>query len=105
VTIVGAGPAGLALARELQRLGVRPVVLERGRVGETWARQYEGLHLHSLASASALPGMPWPGAPSSFPSAGEMVAYLRAYAARFDLDVREGVALNRRRRLVRGGRC
>lgn len=93
MTIVGAGPAGLALARELQRLGVRPVVLERGRVGETWARQYEGLHLHSLASASALPGMPWPGAPSSFPSAEEMVAYLRAYAARFELDVREGVAL------------
>ena len=90
VTIVGAGPAGLALARELQRRGVRPVLLERGRVGETWARQYEGLRLHSLAGASHLPGMPWRGA-ERFPSAGAMVAYLRAYAQRFDLDVREGV--------------
>ena len=56
VTIVGAGPAGLALARELQRRGVRPMLLERGRVGETWAAQYHGLRLHVLAGAAALPG-------------------------------------------------
>lgn len=92
VTIVGAGPSGLALAYELQRLGVHATLLERGRVGETWARQYEGLRLHSLASASGLPGMPWRGA-SRFPSAVEMAAYLRAYAERFGLDVREGVAV------------
>ena len=92
VTIVGAGPAGLALARELQRRGVRPVLLERGRVGETWARQYDGLRLHSLASASHLPGMPWRGA-ERFPDARAMVAYLRAYAERFDLEVREGVTV------------
>ena len=94
VTIVGAGPAGLALARELQRRGVRPALLERGRVGETWARQYEGLHLHALASASHLPGMPWRDA-QRFPDARAMVAYLRAYAERFDLDVREGVGVER----------
>ena len=93
LTIVGAGPAGLALARELQRRGLRPVVLERGRVGETWARQYQGLRLHALARASSLPGMPWRGTAGPFPSAEEMVAYLRAYAARFDLDVREGVSV------------
>lgn len=101
VTIVGAGPAGLALARELQRRGVRPVLLERGRVGETWARQYEGLRLHSLASASHLPGMPWRSA-ERFPSAAAMVAYLRAYAARFDLDVREGVGVERAEPLAPG---
>jgi cation diffusion facilitator CzcD-associated flavoprotein CzcO len=94
VTIVGAGPAGLALARELQRRGVRPALLERGRVGETWARQYEGLRLHSLASASHLPGMPWRDA-ERFPDARAMVAYLRAYAERFGLDVREGVRVER----------
>jgi len=94
VTIVGAGPAGLALARELQRRGVRPALLDRGRVGETWVRQYEGLRLHSLASASHLPGMPWRDA-ERFPDARAMVAYLRAYAERFGLDVREGVRVER----------
>ena len=95
LTIVGAGPAGLALARELQRRGVRPVLLERGRVGETWARQYQGLRLHVLAGAAALPGMPWPSPSDRFPSASAMTAYLRAYAERFALDVREGVTVQR----------
>ena len=94
VTIVGAGPAGLALARELQRRGLRPVLLERGRVGETWERQYEGLRLHALASASHLPGMRW-RTDERFPSAAAMVDYLRAYAERFGLDVREGVGVER----------
>jgi cation diffusion facilitator CzcD-associated flavoprotein CzcO len=93
VTIVGAGPAGLSVARELQRWGVRPVVLERGRVGETWARQYRDLHLHALPSASSLPGLRWRGTRERFPSASEMVAYLRAYAKRFDVEVREGVTV------------
>ena len=93
LTIVGAGPAGLALARELRRRGVRPVLLERGRVGETWARQYRGLRLHALAGSSSLPGMPWPGRGDRFPSGAEMVAYLRAYAERFAIDVREGVTV------------
>jgi putative flavoprotein involved in K+ transport len=93
LTIVGAGPAALALARELQRRGVRPVLLERGRVGETWARQYAGLRLHARAEASGLPGLPWRGTATPFPTADEMVAYLRAYAAHFALDVRERVTV------------
>jgi putative flavoprotein involved in K+ transport len=34
--IVGAGQAGLALSRVLTQAGVVHVVLERGRVGQTW---------------------------------------------------------------------
>lgn len=33
VIIVGAGPAGLATALQLERYGVRPLVVEKGRVG------------------------------------------------------------------------
>lgn len=34
--VVGAGPAGLAASRALSDRGIEHVVLERGRVGETW---------------------------------------------------------------------
>jgi cation diffusion facilitator CzcD-associated flavoprotein CzcO len=95
VTIVGAGPAGLAVARELQRLGVRPRLLEQGRIGETWARQYQGLRLHARADASSLPGRPWRGTATPFPTAAEMVTYLRGYAEHFALDVHEGVRVER----------
>ena len=37
--VVGAGPAGLAVSRELADRGVGHVVLERGEVGSTWAGQ------------------------------------------------------------------
>ena len=53
LTVVGAGPAESALVRELLRRGLRPVLLERDRVGETWARQYQGRRLHVLAGGAA----------------------------------------------------
>ena len=91
VVIVGAGPAGLAVGRELRRRGVEPLLLERHEVGHTWASAYDGLRLHTRRDAAALPGMPFPPGTSTFPRRDEMHAYLRAYAARFALDVRQGV--------------
>ena len=38
VAIVGAGPTGLALAAELQRLGVSAVILERLAAGDNTSR-------------------------------------------------------------------
>jgi putative flavoprotein involved in K+ transport len=37
--VVGAGPAGLATSAALTARGVEHVVLERGRVGESWRTQ------------------------------------------------------------------
>ena len=78
------------------------MLLERGRVGETWARQYQGLRLHVLAGAATLPGMSWPSATERFPSASAMTSYLRGYAERFALDVREGVTVERTARVGDG---
>ncbi len=52
IVIVGAGPAGLALAHELQRRGLAYRVLERGVVGESWRNHYDRLHLHTLKEVS-----------------------------------------------------
>jgi cation diffusion facilitator CzcD-associated flavoprotein CzcO len=45
LVIVGAGQAGLAMSRELARRGLEHVVLERGRVGETWRGRWESFCL------------------------------------------------------------
>ena len=40
VAVVGGGPAGLAVSIELGRAGLGHIVLERGRVGESWRSQH-----------------------------------------------------------------
>jgi cation diffusion facilitator CzcD-associated flavoprotein CzcO len=95
VTIVGAGPTGLAVARQLQRLGIHATLLERDGVGSTWARAYPHLRLHTRKAAAALPGRRFPSGTPTFPSARDFHAYLRSYATHFGLDVREGVTVTR----------
>lgn len=81
VLIVGAGPAGLAVAGSLRLLG-RPstVIDEAAQLGSSWRGHYERLHLHTVKSHSALPGLPFPAeAPRYVPRQG-VVDYLEAYA-------------------------
>ena len=59
--VVGAGPAGLAVAAELRRRGLPCVVLERGgSVGGSWQGRYDSLRLHTGRRFSGLPGVPVP---------------------------------------------
>ena len=44
--VVGAGQCGLAMSRELSRRSVDHVVLERGRIGNSWhAERWDSLRL------------------------------------------------------------
>ncbi len=81
VAVVGAGPAGLAVSSELSRARVRHVVLERGRVGETWRTQrWEAFQLNGQVSITRVPGELLAGPPDKFPSAGELVNGLERFA-------------------------
>ena len=92
VIVVGAGPAGLATSRELTRAGVEHRVLERGgQVGETWARLYDSLVLHTGRHLSALPGMPLPSTLPTFVPRQDFLDYLHRYADRFRLPIDTGV--------------
>jgi len=94
--IIGAGQAGLSTAYHLRRRGRECVVLDRNaRVGDGWRQQWDSLRLYSPARYDALPGMPFPADPRSFPGKDEVGDYLEAYAARFDLPVRLGVRVER----------
>ncbi|MFJ5728938.1 flavin-containing monooxygenase [Streptomyces paradoxus] len=99
--VIGGGQSGLAATHGLLRQGVTPVVLEASdRAAGSWPRYYESLTLFSPARYSSLPELPFPGGdPDRYPHRDEVVAYLTAYAARLDADVRTGrrVAAVRRR--------
>ena len=89
--VIGAGQAGLAAAYYLQQHGASFRVLEAApAVGAAWAARYDSLRLFSPAWASGLPGYSWPGNPLRYPTRDETIAYLHAYAARFNFPIDTG---------------
>lgn len=103
--IVGAGPAGLAVAACLRERGVPHLLLERELcVGASWRRHYDRLHLHTHKRNSGLPGRPWPAGAPDYPSRDDVVTYLEAYAAAFDLRPRFGESVRRATRAGDGWR-
>jgi cation diffusion facilitator CzcD-associated flavoprotein CzcO len=94
--VIGAGPAGLAVAAEIQRRGLRPVVLERADgVGSSWRAHYDRLRLHTPRHLSGLPGLPIPRRMGRWVARDDLVQYLEAYAAHHRLEVRLGCAVQR----------
>src|SRR6476660_8062244 len=92
VIVVGAGQAGLATSRELAKAGVEHVVLERGRIGQTWRGRWDSFCLVTPNWSVQLPGHPYDREdPDGFMPRDELVAYLERYAAGFGAPVREGI--------------
>jgi len=61
VAVIGAGPAGLAVAAVLTQQGFSAVVVDKAdAVGSAWRSHYERLRLHTERALSGLPGMPIP---------------------------------------------
>ena len=104
VVIVGAGPAGLAMSCELSRAGVDHVVLEKGRVGQTWRGRWDSFCLVTPNWTLRLPDFPYDGDdPDGFMLRDEVVDYLERYAAVVDVPVHEGVEVTAARPRPRGG--
>jgi putative flavoprotein involved in K+ transport len=96
--VIGAGPAGLAAAAELQRRGLTVTVLERSdEIGTSWRGRYDRLRLNSSRPFSKLPRMAYARGVGMFPTRDEMVRYLEDYAR--GLDIRFGTEV---RRIERG---
>lgn len=87
--VIGAGPAGLAVAVCLQERGIGCEILERGSaVGARWRLHYDRLHLHTTATHSALPYLAFPRGTPRYPSRDQVIAYLERYAQHFALAPR-----------------
>ena len=94
--IVGGGQAGLAMGYHLTRRGMPFVILDaQERIGDAWRHRWDSLRLFTPAWLDALPGMPFPAPPHTFPTKDEMGDYLEAYAKRFDLPVHTGERVER----------
>ena len=99
VIVVGGSQAGLAMAWHLAREGLRFVVLEAApEIGHTWRSRWDSLTLFTPTQYDALPGMPFPGPPDTYPTKDPVADYLTAYAAAFDLPVRLNARVTRLRR-------
>ncbi|MEM7323151.1 MAG: NAD(P)-binding domain-containing protein [Actinomycetota bacterium] len=103
VAVIGAGPAGLVLARQLAETGVSFRVFERNReVGGIWdidapgSPMYESAHFISSKTLSGFVGFPMPDRYPDYPNHRQIFEYIKSFAKAFDLrrhcDFGNGVA-------------
>jgi hypothetical protein len=88
--VIGAGPAGLAVAASLQMQELRALILDKtDKLGSAWRRHYDRLHLHTDRSHSGLPGLAMSSAYGRYPSRAQFIEYLELYAARWFPETRK----------------
>lgn len=99
--VIGAGSAGLSSSYHLKQRGIDHVVLERARVGDSWAsRRRDSFTLVTPNWSVRLPGQAYNGGdPDGYMPRDEIVEYLRKYAETFGLPVRPGVEVTELRPL------
>lgn len=100
ILIIGAGFSGLAVAGAFARYGIAYEQVEADSdLGGNWRHGvYDSVHLITSRRATQLDEWPMPADWPDFPSQAQMLAYLRSYAARFDL--RRSIEFNRQVRRV-----
>ncbi|MET1029012.1 MAG: NAD(P)-binding domain-containing protein [Dongiaceae bacterium] len=92
VCIVGGGPAGLSLARSLKALAIPFDAYERhSDLGGLWDSEnpgtpvYRSAHFISSKTKSQFHDFPMPAEYPDFPSARQILSYIRAFAKAYDL--------------------
>ena len=104
VGVVGAGPAGLILARRLHESSAEFEIFERNTdVGGIWdidatgSPIYESAHFISSRTLSGFAGFPMPDDFPDYPDHRRLLDYIRAFADKFDLrrNVRFGVSVDK----------
>jgi putative flavoprotein involved in K+ transport len=95
VAIIGAGQAGLSTSWYLTQAGVEHIVLEAGRVAETWqSRRWDSFCLVTPNWSVMLPGATYDGPdPDGFMHRDALVEHFQRWAAGFGAPVREGRAV------------
>jgi len=86
ILIIGAGPAGIAMAARLKKLGWDFDWVEKStELAAGWKGQYDRLHLHTIKKYSDLPFLPFPKKYPHYVSRDEFISYLEDYCYRMDM--------------------
>lgn len=84
--IIGAGPAGLAVAGRLSKLNISFEIIEKtNHVASTWRNHYDRLHLHTAKDLSNLPHLKFPEEHPVYVSKNDVVDYMDNYANHFNI--------------------
>lgn len=91
VLLIGAGPAGLAMAGRLHQAGLPYLLLEASdSLASSWRQHYDRVHLHTVKEHSHLPHRPFPPDYPRYVSRDQLVAYYEAYAREMGIHPRLG---------------
>lgn len=94
--IIGAGPAGLAVAGQLTRLGVPFLLLEKSdQIAHSWHEHYERLCLHTVKQHSNLPFKDIPAEWPTYVPRLDMIRYWTDYAREMGIEVQFGQEVRR----------
>lgn len=104
VIVIGAGQAGLAISYLLTQERIQHMILERGRIGESWRSQrWDSFHLNTPNWSNNLPGMEFDAdAPDAFGHRDQIIAYLERYAGSFNAPVKENAEVTSLDKLSNG---
>ncbi|MEM7334015.1 MAG: NAD(P)/FAD-dependent oxidoreductase [Chloroflexota bacterium] len=84
--IIGAGPAGLAVAGRLHNMKRPFEILEKtDKIASAWHEHYDRLCLHTVKQLSHLPHLPFPDDYPLYVPRLDLVRYFEDYAKRFDI--------------------
>lgn len=85
--IIGAGPAGLAVAGRLKKAGATFTMLEQSnKIANSWHNHYDRLHLHTIQKYSMLPFSPFPKDYPFYVPRQKLVEYFENYARQMDIQ-------------------
>ncbi|HKK77426.1 MAG TPA: NAD(P)/FAD-dependent oxidoreductase [Saprospiraceae bacterium] len=103
ILIIGAGPAGLALAAQLKQADLEFTIIEKSQhVGNAWREHYERLKLHTVKDLSHLPGLPFPENYPRYVPKNKLVEYFEHYRQHFSICPVFGTEATAIRRLADG---
>lgn len=96
VAIIGGGQAGLSTSWYLEQANVDHVVLEAGRVFETWrSRRWDSFCLVTPNwSGTMLPGAKYEGDPDGFMPRNDLVAFFEGWVGTFQPPLRAGCTVS-----------